>query len=187
MRLVRKALAAAAVASVAGLALAVGPGSWGGPGPGYGPSAMMGYGAGMTGGYGPGMMGGYGPGMMGGYGPYGSPGMMGGPGMGYAMQSALNLSDEQRKKIDAIHDELQSKTWDIMGKMRTEAAKIRELASAEAPDRAALDSSYRRLNDLRQQRFDAHLAARDQMVASLTKEQREQLKRLGPWWLSEAE
>jgi Spy/CpxP family protein refolding chaperone len=54
-------------------------------------------------------------------------------------------------------------------------------------NKGALDAAYKRLNDLRQQRFDAQLAARDQMVAVLTNEQREQLKHCGPWWLGAAE
>ena len=140
----------------------------------------------MMGGYGPGMMGGYGPGMMGGYGR----GMGGGPGMmyfGHGMQQTLGLSDEQRKKIDAIHDDLQAKSWEIMGKMRGEMASMRELTSADPLDKAALDGVYKRINDLRQQRFDAHIAARSQMEAVLTKEQKERFKGFGPWWLGESD
>jgi Spy/CpxP family protein refolding chaperone len=186
MRLFKAVLGVAAIASVAGLALAFGPSP--GAGYGYGPGMMGGYGPGMMGGYGPGMMGGYGPGMMGGYGS----GMMGGrgPGMmyfGHGMQQVLGLSDEQRKKIDAIHDDLQAKNWEIMGKMRSEMAKMRELASAEPIDKTALDGAYKRINELRQQSFDAHIAARSQMEAVLTKEQKERFKGFGPWWLSEAD
>lgn len=188
MRFIRAALGVMALASLAGIALAQGPGMWGGPGLGYGPGGMMGYGPGGIMGYSPGGMMGYGPGGMMGYGPghYGGHGMMwgGGPGMmsfGWEMQNALGLSDDQRKKVDAIHDELESKNWEIVGKMRVEMAKLRELMNADPLDKAALDAAYKRLNDLRQQRFDAHLAARDQMAAALTKEQREQLKHFGPW------
>lgn len=158
-----------------------------------GPDAGAGYGPGMAGGYGPGMMGGYGqrgsgPGMMGGYGP----GMMGGggPGMmyfGHEMQYSLGLTDEQRKKLDAIHDDMQAKNWEIMGKMRGEMAKMRDLSSAEPLDRNALDDTYKRLNDLRQQRFDARLTARSQIEGLLTKEQKERFKSSGPWWLDESD
>lgn len=158
-----------------------------------GPDAGAGYGPGMAGGYGPGMMGGYGqrgsgPGMMGGYGP----GMMGGggPGMmyfGHEMQYSLGLTDEQRKKLDAIHDDMQAKNWEIMGKMRGEMAKMRDLSSAEPLDRNALDDTYKRLNDLRQQRFDARLTARSQIEGLLTKEQKERFKSSGPWWLDETD
>ncbi len=134
----------------------------------------------MMGGYGPGMMGGYGPGMMGGYGP----GMMS---FGYELQDALGLSADQRKKVDAIRDELQTKTWDIMGRMHGEMATIRELASADTLDQPALDAAYKRMSELRQQRFDAQIAARNQMDAVLTKEQREHFRSFGPRWLSQAD
>jgi Spy/CpxP family protein refolding chaperone len=104
-------------------------------------------------------------------------------GFGYAMQSALDLSDDQRKKLDVINDDLQTKTWDIMGKMRVEMSKMRELMVADPLDKAALDATYKRMNDLRQERFDAHLTAHEQMAAVLTKEQRQQLRHFGPWGL----
>ncbi|HEX7272681.1 MAG TPA: Spy/CpxP family protein refolding chaperone [Casimicrobiaceae bacterium] len=174
----KKAFVVASLASLAGIALAQGTGMWGaGPmAPACGPEGMAGYGPGP---YGPGPMSGhgYGPGMM--HGP-GGPGMMG---FGYAMQSALDLSDDQRKKLDVINDDLQTKTWDIMGKMRVEMSKMRELMVADPLDKAALDATYKRMNDLRQERFDAHLSAHEQMAAVLTKEQREQLRHFGPWGL----
>jgi Spy/CpxP family protein refolding chaperone len=177
-------------------------GGYGGYGPGmmggYGPGMMGGYGSGMMGGYGgygPGMMGGYGPGMMGGYGPgmmggYGYGYHRGGPGMmgfGYRMQGALELTDDQRKKLDAIHDDIQGKHWDIVGKMRDEMNRMRELMVADPRDKAMITASYKRMSDLRQQRFELQLAAQDQMDALLTKEQRQKLKRWGPWWMGEGE
>ena len=184
MRLLTKSLAAITIASAAGLMLAFGPGPQAGYG--YGPGMMGGYGPGMMGGYGSGMMEGYGPGMMRGYGP----GMMSehGPGMMYfgrEMQQVLGLSDEQRKKLDAIHDDLQAKNWETMGKMRSEMIKIRELASAEPLDKAALDNAYKRINELRQQRFDAHIAARGEMESVFTKDQKERFRNFGPWWLDQ--
>ena len=191
-------VAALAFAGVAG-AQGYGPGMMGGGYGGYGPGMMGGgYGSGVRDGApgwqcGPGMMGwggGGGPGMMGWGG--GGPGMMGWGGhgtmgYGYGMQGALDLSDDQRKKVDAIHDDLRTKTWDITGKMRAEMSKMREAMFAEPRDKAALDASYKRLNELRQQRFDAQLAARDQMDAVFTQEQRQSLKRRGPWWMDDGE
>ena len=84
-----------------------------------GPGMMGGYGTGpgMTG---PGMMGGYGPG---GYGPGGygmGPGMMG----GYGGYGGLNLTDEQRAKIDAIQQEASRKQWDLMGKTHEQMSAL---------------------------------------------------------------
>lgn len=100
--------AAIAVAAIAGTALAQGYGM--GPG-------MMGD---HMGGMGPGMMGGgMGPGMMGGG---MGPGMMGGYGAGYA---ALDLSDEQRKQIDAIEEDTSRKQGELMGVMHKQMFELR--------------------------------------------------------------
>jgi Spy/CpxP family protein refolding chaperone len=180
MKVMIRALGVVAFAALAASGTAQAQGMWGGMGPGYGPGPMMGSGNG------PGMMPGHSyhgdPGMMG----WGGPGMMGGGGgpgfmsFGRGMQSALGLSEDQRKKLDAIHDDLETKTWEIMGKMRIEMAKMRELMSADPLDKSALDAAFKRMSDLRLERFDAHITAHQQMLALLTKEQREQLKRYGP-------
>ena len=139
----------------------MGPGMMGGYGPGYsmGPGMMGAYGPGygmgpgMMGGYGPGhhmgpgMMGGYGmgPGMMSGYGPgYGmGPGMMGGMmGPGYGVLGQLNLTPEQWDKVNAIYQQSAKKQWELTGKVREEAFKLRELLSSEKRDRSAIDQQY---------------------------------------------
>jgi Spy/CpxP family protein refolding chaperone len=186
-----------------------------GPGPGMGPGMMGGYGPGGPGGYGPGygmgpgMMGGYGPGGPGGYGPgYGmgpgmmgggmmggmmSPGMMGGgmmgmgPGMGRAVWS-LDLNDSQRKEILKVQDELRKKNWELAGKMQDEMAKLRDAYwGAEKRNRSAISAAYKRLGELRQQRIENSLDAADKIEKVLTAEQREQVKRWGPWWSDEAQ
>ena len=154
----------------------MGPGMMGGYGPGMmGPGMMGGYGPGMMG---PGMMGGYGmgmmgPGMMGGYGPgYGmGPGMMWGYGPQGNAGPALNLSSEQRSKIGKIHEDLRQKQWELMGKMQSEYAR-----GDNAADDAAAQKSFKNLSELQQQMFSNMLAARKQMDAVLTREQREQLR-----------
>ena len=110
--------AAAAAALLAAPAWAqMGPGMMGGYG--TGPGMMGGYG---PGGYGPGGYG-MGPGMMGGYSPGGygmGPGMMG----GYGGYGGLNLTDEQRAKIDAIQQEASRKQWDLMGKTHEQMSAL---------------------------------------------------------------
>jgi len=183
----------------------MGPGMMGGGGYGMGPGMMMGgggygMGPGMMGGggygMGPGMMmggGGYGmgPGMMGGGGYGMGPGMMGGGGygmgpgmMGYGPLQALNLSDEQRSKIGAIEEELQRKVLDLGDKAAEQALKLRQLSRAEKPDRQALAGAYRRLLEVRQESFEARLDAREKIEGALTTEQRQQLRRWGPSWIT---
>jgi len=138
------------------------------------------------GGMGPGMMGGYGhghgmgPGMMGGYG--GGYGMMGGYGIGpFAM---LNLSDEQRGKINKIHDAERKQHWAIMGKMMDAESAQRDLLAQSAPDPKKVGAAYAEMSNLRQQMLEAHVQANNDMQKILTKEQREQLEqwhRGGMW------
>ena len=198
----RKTLVAAALAGATVLdpiALAQPPQGWG-MGPGMmgggmmGPGMMGGYGAGPGGGYGPGygmgpgmmgggMMGGMmAPGMMGGYGPgYGmGPGMMGG--MGYGMLYQLNLSPDQWNKVNAIHEELAKKQWDLMGKLREEAYKLRNLMATEKRDRTTITNQYKKLQEMRLQSFQARLDAQEKVDGVLTTEQKEQLRRFAPCW-----
>jgi Spy/CpxP family protein refolding chaperone len=144
--------------------------------------------------YGPGMMGSgmMGPGMMGGY--YGMPhgmgmmgsgmmgpgtGMMGmGPGMG--MQGAfyaLDLNDDQRKKLTQIQDGLRKQHWELMGKVQDEYAKLRDLYAADTRDPAAIGAQAQRIFDLRRQMLESSVEAGNRMEALLTAEQKAQLRK----------
>ena len=163
---------------------------------GYGP---YGIGPGMMGGYGPGygmMGGGYGmgPGMMhGGYG-YGPMGMMGGgygygmrPGMGMGPLGMLDLSDEQRTKLNKIFDAERQQHWAIMGKMMQEQNELRDLYNTDQPDPKKVGAVYGEIGKLQQQMIETHLQATNQAQSILTKEQREQIRQWyrggwGPGW-----
>jgi len=154
----------------------MGPGIMGGYGPGYG---MMGpgmmWGGGGYGGYGigpgMGMMGGMmGPGMMGGYGM--GPGMM----MGYGSPYGLDLSAEQRAKINKILDGERKQHWSVMGKMMDELAKLRDLYETDQPDPKKVGVVYGAISKLQQQMLETHVQANNEMRNVLTKEQREELR-----------
>ena len=153
---VRKILAAAALAAAAALGTSALAQSYG---PGYG----MGYGMGYS---------------MG-------PGMMYGNGRGYGAGSgfALDLTDEQRAKIDKIQQDTASKQWDLMAKLQDEQVRLNQLYYSDKRDSAAVSKSFQTISGLRQQMFDNSLAARKQMDGVLTKEQREQLRSggFGAW------
>lgn len=153
-------------------------------GPGFGP----GYGGGP--GYGPGMMGGYGPGMMGGYGP--GRGMGPGYGRGFgpgggAMHESLNLSEEQREKIQAIREENRQKNWATMGQVRTEMFKLRRMESADNADTNAVVEQQKKVDELRRQMLASRLEGRKQVEALLTPEQRKQFRQYRPWWMQDNE
>ena len=140
-----------------------------------GTAVGQGYGMGpgmMGGGYGPGY--GMGPGMMGGYGPGQGmgPGMMGGGyGPGYA---ALNLTDEQRKKIDAIQEEVWGKQGELMGRMHAQSYRMHDFGKA---DDAAARKAFDEMAAAHKQMFETRLEARKRIDAVLTPEQRKQLGR----------
>ena len=136
---------------------------------------MGGYGSGMMGGsYGSGMMGGYGRGMMDGYGQ----GMMGRGGC-YGFESTLNLTPDQQKKISKVREDMRKSNWDIMGKMREEHYKLRDLYYADKPDSKAINAQYKKVQELQQQMMDSGLASRNKIDELLTKEQKEKLKGAG--------
>ncbi len=118
------------------------------------------------------MMGG-GMGMMGGQGMCGSMGMMHG-GMGSLRM--LNLTAEQRTKINAIHDGLRKEHWAIMGKIMDEQAKLRDLFEAEKPDTKKLGPVFDTIFSLRKQMILTSIDAKNSMREVLTKEQLDQLK-----------
>jgi len=121
-------------------------------GQGYGMGPGM-----MGGGYGPGQ--GMGPGMMGGYGP------------GYA---ALDLTDEQRKKIDAIQEEVWSKQGELMGRMHAQSYRMHDFGKA---DDAAARKAFDEMATAHKQMFETRLEAHKRIDAVLTPEQRKQLGR----------
>ena len=97
-----------------------------------------------------------------------------GYGPGYGAGAELNLTDEQRGKIAKIQQDMRSKQWDLMGKVRDEYAR-----RAEAPDDAAANKADDQIGQLQQQMVSNATAARKEMDAVLTKEQRQQLRRTG--------
>ena len=138
----------------------------------YMQQGQMGYGGyGMgPGGMGMGMMGMGDPGM----------GMMGGmgmgPGGGMGPVWMLDLTDEQRNKIEKIHDDARRKNWDTYGKIMDEQSKLRDLYSGEIVDAKKAGAVYGNIAKLQQQAFETGIEAHNRVQAVLTKEQKEQLR-----------
>lgn len=151
------------------------------PDPEYGPSMMMqgpgGYGPGMMGGYGYGMMRGYGHGMMGDYGM----GMMGGYGRGMMGYWSLNLSKDQRAKVNQISDEMRRKHWELMGRMQEQSSSLRNLYEADKWDAKEIGNAYQKIFDLKRQMIESSVDMHNRINEVLTKKQREELRKSGPW------
>jgi Spy/CpxP family protein refolding chaperone len=131
---------------------------------------MMGGGSGM----------GYGMGMMGGGMGQGSCGMMGnGMGMmGSGSFGMLNLTAEQRTKINKIQDALRKQHWAVMGKMMDEQAKLRDLYEDDLLDAKKITAVSDAIHALRKQMIESRVEAFNRMRDVLTKEQRDQLTKM---------
>ena len=128
---------------------------------------------------GPPMMGGYGmgPGMMQGYGS--SPGMMGAYGMGPGMMGyagSVDLSADQRTRINAIRDETRKQHWTMMGEIMDQQVRLQDLYDVPKTDSAAIEQAYKRIGELQRQMYESSIDAHKRMDAVLTDEQRERLR-----------
>lgn len=124
------------------------------------PLGMMGGGMGM------------GSSMMGG-------GMMGWGGMmGAGPIMMLDLSDDQRAKVNKILDDVHHKNWATMGQIMDLKAKSRDLYDADKRDVQAILKNEEQVDQLHRKMLEVHLTAQGQMEAVLTKEQLVQLRNL---------
>ena len=128
------------------------------------------------------MMGG--KGMMEMMGGNGMMGMMGGKGMmdGSGMMGmmgglrALDLSEEQRRDVNAEHDRLRKKHWETMGQIMDQQSKLRDALSADRPDPTTVGQVYGKIFDLRRQMIETGIESRNTVQDLLSEEQVTQLK-----------
>jgi Spy/CpxP family protein refolding chaperone len=139
-------------------------------------------GCGMKGDMGKGMPGcgmkdGMGKGMEGG--PMSGPGMragaMGGPGMGAGrgamMLRGLDLTADQQKKVEIIHERQARLMVQAQADIRIATMDLQQLMRAERPDKAKIDAQIDRLAQLRAEMQKSHTAILLEVRALLTPEQ----------------
>ena len=118
---------------------------------------------------GPGRMGG--PGMMGG--GMGGPGMMGDPGAATLDAIAnLQLTEEQRSKVDAIRAELDARQKEVIEKLTKTSDKLRKLQEEQM-------KLSRTMADLSGHMTEASIDAANRAEELLTDEQRQSLMNTG--------
>jgi Spy/CpxP family protein refolding chaperone len=103
----------------------------------------------------------------------GEPGHMGGPAM--AMLDAiaqLDLTSEQRKKLDALKTDLQQRQQALLGKIAEASEKLREVSRQQS-------LATRNLSDLRGHMTMANMDTANRAEEMLTPEQRQTLMRRG--------
>lgn len=140
--------------------------------PGMGPGTMTGRPGTMGSAMGPGMGGGAMCPMCAGA------GMVGGM-VGSTMDALglLNLTNEQRNKIEELQDDLRKKNWDTYGKILDEQVKLRKLSQADPLDPKKIGAAYASVGKLQQQLAEMQAEHWNGMMAVLTQEQKERLKR----------
>ncbi len=128
--------------------------------------------------HGMGMMGG-GGGM--GFGDGASMGMMDGYNrgmMGLGPISMLDLTPDQRSKLNKIRYDLRKQHWAIMGKIIDEQAKLSDLYAADKPDPKKIGAVYGGIFDLRRQMIETQIDAMNRAKDILNKDQLNKLKQL---------
>ena len=159
------------LASVLAVPVAVAEADTGtGPGPGQTQEMMQ-----QRGNYGMGM----GPGMMGGSGMMGmGAGMMGGGMgmMGMGPIGMLDLSADQRARLNKLQDEHRRKDWEIAGKIMDEQARLRDLYDTDTLDAKKIGAVYGNIARLQQQVVEANVELYSPRQAGLSRVQHEQLK-----------
>lgn len=119
---------------------------------------------------GPEMMGGMmGSGMMDGMTDHG---MMGG-------MTGLDLTDDQRAKVERIKYEMARKHMELMTMMLEESHKLREALAMNTPNPTAVGNATIRIHDLKRQMKQLHIDTHKRIEAVLTKEQQEMVRRHG--------
>lgn len=114
---------------------------------------------------------------MGNYDDYGGYGMMGRHGSGMMLEPSmrilgtLDLSDEQRAKINKLADELKHNNWATQGLINDETAKLRDLYEADKRDTAAIGKEYQKIFELERQMIETYLDTQNRIDALLTPEQ----------------
>jgi Spy/CpxP family protein refolding chaperone len=135
-------------------------------------------GCGMKGGMGMkgGPMGGPGMGMAGG--PMCGPGM--GPGMGAGhgamMLHGLDLTADQQKKVEAIHERAQRQMIQQQADLRIATMDLQQLMRADSPDKAKIDAQIDRVSQLRAGMQKSHTATLLEVRTLLTPEQRKKFQ-----------
>lgn len=175
------ALAALAAATISTFAAAqMGPGMGGGPGMGRGAGpGMAGGDCPMHQGMGPQGKGGMHGGMGGMHGGKGG-GMMGlGQGIPPGVLATLGLTPEQQAKVTEIQRDQQRKRHAMHGTMQEMRWKAQD-AQKDGFNEDAARKQFDAMAAMRKEMFESGLAARKQLEAVLTPEQREKLKKARP-------
>jgi Spy/CpxP family protein refolding chaperone len=103
-------------------------------------------------------------------------GMMDSPRMHMVM--GLDLTDDQRAKINKLYDDLHHRNWETQGKIMDEAAKLRDLYEADKRDPKAISAEYQKVFDMKRQMIEAMVDTQNHVEELLTPAQLAKLKEM---------
>lgn len=94
-----------------------------------------------------------------------------------SMLGMLGLTEAQRDKIEKLQDEQRRQDGDTLGKFIDEQIKLRALFQTDPVDLKKISAVYGNIGRLQAQRMETQAEHRNRVMAVLTKEQKERLKR----------
>jgi Spy/CpxP family protein refolding chaperone len=101
-----------------------------------------------------------------------------GMGHGAAALAALDLTEQQKDRIEAIHDKQRRSAIEIRKNLELARLDMRKLVRADTPDRRAIETQVDRMSGLRAQLQKSQLNAMLDVRGVLTPEQLKQLEQL---------
>ena len=108
----------------------------------------------------------------------GGHGHRGGPGMHGKMMEELNLTAEQKKEIDQLHEEMRAEAEPLKEKMRALRDKMHDLWSQDSPDEDAIMALQREKSAIHLQLSELRTEMKLDMMEILTPEQRAKFKEM---------
>lgn len=90
----------------------------------------------------------------------------------------LNLTPDQKNKMNKIQLDLRKQHWALMGKNIDNKALLNDLYAADRPDAKKIGQVYAFIFDIRRQMIESRIEAMNRMKEVLTKEQLDRLKQL---------
>ena len=85
--------------------------------------------------------------------------------------SLLNLTPDQKNKINKIQLDLRKQHWALMGKNIDNKALLNDLYAADRPDPKKIGQAYASIFDIKRQMIESRIEAMNRMKDVLTKEQ----------------
>jgi Spy/CpxP family protein refolding chaperone len=100
--------------------------------------------------------------------------------MGLGPIETLNLTPDQRSRLNKIRNDARKQHWSLMGRILDERAKLYDLYAVDRPDPKKIGQVYGAIFDVRRQMIETQIDAMNRAKDILNKDQLEKLKQLQP-------